>query len=48
MKLENNYKKKTGKLTSYVEIKQHATKQPIGQKRNKNRNQILRQMKMRI
>ena len=31
MKAETNYKEKTSKNHKYVEIKQHATEQPIGQ-----------------
>ena len=38
MTLEINYTKKTGKFTNYVEIKQHATEQPIDQIRNLKRN----------
>ena len=34
MKLEINYKKKTGKFTN-VEIKQHATEQPMDQRKIK-------------
>ena len=34
MKLEINYRKKTGKFTN-VEIKQHATEQPMDQRKIK-------------
>ena len=37
MKLEIGYKKKTGKFTN-IEIKSHATEQPMGQRRNQKRN----------
>ena len=49
MKLEIKYTKKT-KIHEYVGIKQHAKEQPMGQKRNKKRNQknTLSQMKMEI
>lgn len=49
MKLEINYKKKTGKFT-HVGIKQYATEQPIGQRifiKTEIKN-ILGQMKMEI
>ena len=37
MKPEINYKKKTGKFTN-MEIKQHATEQPMRQRRNQKGN----------
>lgn len=38
MKLEIIYKKRTGKFTKYVKIKQHTTKQPTGHRINQKRN----------
>ncbi len=39
MKPEINYKKKAVKVHKYVEIKQNATKQLLGQQRSQRRNQ---------
>lgn len=38
MKPEKNQKKKAGNFHKYTEIKQHAPKQPISQRRNQKRN----------
>lgn len=40
MKLEINYKKKTGKK-QHMETKQHATKQSVGKQRNKSNQSYL-------
>ena len=48
MKIEINYKNKIGKKHKYVEAKQYATKQAMGQQRNSKRKILntWKQMKM--
>lgn len=46
MKLEVNNKRKTGKYTLNTKIRKHSPDQRMGQRKNKEFKNILRQMKM--